>query len=215
MNEMVKKIVKGAEEDEKLGFKRSHNPVLAPRSGVITKAELSAQDKAQILIEEAQKEVDRIQQEAEGMLAHVQSEMEKAKKEGYRKGKEEGQAELTEEILKIRKLKEEFFANSEPEMIKLVMAIAEKVIGKLVEEHKEAIDHSLGDRIVVRLHPDDLKRLRTEDLQFKNILDRTKHLHFKEDDTIQKGGCVVETEVGTIDAQLENQLKAIRKALGV
>jgi len=190
---------------------------------VITKAELSAQDKAQILIEEAQKEVDRIQQEAEGMLAHVQSEMEKAKKEGYRKGKEEGQAELTEEILKIRKLKEEFFANSEPEMIKLVMAIAEKVIGKLVEEHKEAIysivrqaiEHSLGDRIVVRLHPDDLKRLRTEDLQFKNILDRTKHLHFKEDDTIQKGGCVVETEVGTIDAQLENQLKAIRKALGV
>ena len=32
---------------------------------------------------------------------------------------------------------------------------------------------------------------------------------------MSKGGCIVETEVGTIDARLETQLKAIKKALQI
>ncbi|MDZ4224531.1 MAG: FliH/SctL family protein, partial [bacterium] len=161
--------------------------------------------------------------EAEALRLTVQVEMERAKQKGYAEGKEEGSSELAEEIVRVRKLKEKFFANAEPDVLKLVMDIAEKVIGKLAAQHKEAIhaivhqalERSLGDKIVVRLHPADLKRLQTMDLNFKDILDRTKHLHFKEDETIQQGGCVVETEIGTIDAQLETQLKAIKKALGV
>lgn len=196
---------------------------LGGHGGVISKAELSAQEKTQKIIEEAEVQAGHIQAEAEKLYSQIKDEMEKSKAQGYQKGKEEGLSQLTEEILKVKKLKEEFIATAEPEVIKLVLSIAEKVIGKLVEEHqtavraivRQALERSLGDRITVKINPEDLKRLQTEDLQFKDILDRTRHLHFKEDETIQKGGCVVETEVGTIDAQLETQLKAIRKALGV
>jgi flagellar biosynthesis/type III secretory pathway protein FliH len=38
---------------------------------------------------------------------------------------------------------------------------------------------------------------------------------FREDESIIPGGCIVETEVGTIDAQIDTQLKAIKKALNI
>jgi len=102
-----------------------------------------------------------------------------------------------------------------------VMMISEKVIGKMVRENedtiksivRQAVDSSLGERITVRLNPEDYKTVTNDELEFKDILDRTKRIFFKEDDSITKGGCIVETEVGTIDARLETQLKAIRKAL--
>lgn len=196
---------------------------LGMRNGVISKAELSSQDKAVQILTDAQQEATKIRQEAEHLLSQVKEETEKAKAKGYEEGRAEGMGELTAEVLKARKLKEEFFATAEPDIIKLVLSIAEKVLGKLVEEHKEtvlaivrqALEKTLGDRITIRINPEDLKRLRAEDLQFKDLLDRTRQLHFKEDEAIQKGGCIVETEIGTIDAQLETQLKAIRKALGV
>ncbi|MBI5299792.1 MAG: hypothetical protein HY877_05820 [Deltaproteobacteria bacterium] len=228
---MQKKIVKGSELVEKMGLKsqlavkpmRSLGVSLPHEGGVIRKEEMVAQSKVEIILAEAQKEADRIKAEAEKLLSQVQTEMEKAKKEGYHAGKEEGLAEWTEEILKAKKLKEDFYASAEPEVIKLVMSIAEKVIGKLVQDHKEivcsivhqALEHSLGDKIVIKMNPEDLKRLEKEDLEFRDLMDRTKQVHFKEDEAIERGGCVVETEVGTIDAQLETQLKAIRKALGV
>jgi len=42
-----------------------------------------------------------------------------------------------------------------------------------------------------------------------------KTLVFREDDTVKVGGCVVETDIGTIDAQLDTQLNAIKKALAL
>ncbi|MDP2599979.1 MAG: FliH/SctL family protein [Deltaproteobacteria bacterium] len=217
-----KKIVKSSEIGKKIGS-RPADISFDAESRIIGKEEIKAKTKVEKILDAAQKEADRIRAEAEALRLTVQVEMERAKQKGYAEGKEEGSSELAEEIVRVRKLKEKFFANAEPDVLKLVMDIAEKVIGKLAAQHKEAIhaivhqalERSLGDKIVVRLHPADLKRLQTMDLNFKDILDRTKHLHFKEDETIQQGGCVVETEIGTIDAQLETQLKAIKKALGV
>ncbi len=217
-----KKIIKGADVEKKMA-PRPSSISMNTTGGVIHKEELKAKDKVERILDEAQKEADRIRVEAESLRSQVQGEMEKAKQKGYSEGREQGLSELTEEIVRIRKLKEAFFATAEPDLIKLVTDIAEKVIGKLVADHPaalhsivhQAVERSLGDRITVRLHPSDLKRLQTMDMTFKNILDRTKQIHFKEDETIQLGGCVVETEVGTIDAQIETQLKAIKKALGV
>ena len=227
---LMKKIVKNEELQGKMGIKdRLRNASLraqasfAPHGGVVTRGELDASQKATVVIGEAQKEAEAIRQEAEKILSQVESERDRARKEGFQKGREEGLAEVTEELVKARVLKEKFFAENESEVLRLVMAMAEKVIGQTVQTHadafrsvvKQALEHSIGDRIVVRLNPADLARIRAEDTTFKSILDRTKQLYFKEDGAIGVGGCVVETEIGTIDAQLETQLKAIKKALNL
>lgn len=189
--------------------------------GVLNKKVLDAKDRAKAIIDEAAHEADRVRGDAKAILEQVSAEMEKSRRDGFAKGREEAFASVTEQLLQIEAIREKFYANAEPEIIKLVMTIAEKVIGKMVREHegaiksivRQAVDSTLGERITVRLNPEDHKIITSDEFEFKDIFDRTKRIAFKEDDTIRKGGCVVETEVGTIDARLETQLKAIKKAL--
>ena len=214
---MVKKILKSGDLNKDVGNKKSLPPSFG-RTGIVSKEEIKAQTKGQKIVAEAERDAERIRNEAEALKTKIETEMEKAKKKGLQEGKEEGLAEFLEQIQKVRELRKEIYTNAEPEVMKLVISIAHKVIGDLVETHKDvihaivhqALEHSLGDRITVRIHPTDYKRLKTEDLEFKGILDRTKHIHFREDESIEKGGCIIETEIGTIDAQLETQLKVIR-----
>ncbi|MBI2974798.1 MAG: hypothetical protein HYY43_04340 [Deltaproteobacteria bacterium] len=189
--------------------------------GVLNKKVLDAKERAQAIIDEAVNEADRIRSEAKTILEQVSGEMERAKKDGYSDGREEGLAFVTEQLASLNGIKEKFYSSAEPEIVKLVMTIAEKIIGKMVRENeaaiksivRQAVESSLGERITVRLNPEDHKVISSAEFEFRDVLDRTKRIVFKEDESIKQGGCVVETEVGTIDARLETQLKAIRKAL--
>jgi flagellar biosynthesis/type III secretory pathway protein FliH len=195
---------------------------LFPESGaVVHKRVLDAKEKAEQILTQAQAEATRIHDEAERVLEDTKVKREKSIKKGYAEGESKGLAQVTEKLIQLQRLREEFYQQAEPEVIRLVMSIAEKVIGQIVEENpklirsviKKALERSLGDRIVVRLSPEDYKVATAEESEFREVIDRTKRITFRQDDTIAKGGCVVETEVGTIDAQIETQLKAIRKAL--
>lgn len=218
------KIIKRNDAQKKAEFssKSTHSNIMPIETGgVLNKKTLDAKDKAQSIINEALSEADRVRSEAKELYDRIAAEKEKAKKDGYELGRSEGLASATEQIVSLAHIREKFYSTAEPEMIKLVMNIAEKVIGKMVREHegaiksivRQAVESSLGERITVRLNPEDYKIVTSDEFEFKDIFDRNKRIVFKEDDTINKGGCVVETEVGTIDARLETQLKAIKKAL--
>lgn len=219
----MKKIIKSGDvRNEEFPRKKIVSPISRPE-GIVTKEELRGQEKGQKLIAEAEKDAEAIRKEANDLKERVSRELEAAKEAGYAEGKNGAQAEWVEKILELRLLKEEIFRNAEPEILKMVVDVSEKILGKLTASHKDmvyavlrqALERSIGNQITVRMHPADLKRFSEKELEFKDLFDRTKHLHFREDDSIERGGCVVETEVGTIDAQLEAQLKAIKKALGV
>lgn len=213
---MSGKILKGLAKDQTTAA-----PWLV-EGGVVRKQDLAAQGRAQKILAEAQAEAAKITEEAKALQARVEREMEAAKARGYQEGKAAALEEFAEQIAAVKKLKEKFLAEAEPEIIQLVLNIAEKVLGEITGRYEAAIaavvqkalERSLGDRIVVRLHPEDWQRIQTEEPGLKEKLDKTKHLHFKEDETIQRGGCIVETEVGTIDAQLGTQLRAVTKAFG-
>lgn len=227
---MVTKIVKKTEFEKKRGLEkevreveRHHAVDIAEEGGVIDKKTLEARSRAETIIADAEAEAAKIRQRAQKVLNEVEAVRERARKEGLAAGESKGLSQVTEKLVKIEAIKEKFYKESEKDIIKLVVAIAEKVIGKIVEDRPEvirdvvrqALERSIGDRITVRINPHDYKALTKENVEFRDVLDRTKRLHFKEDDTIAKGGCVVETEVGTIDAQIETQLDAIKKALEI
>jgi len=189
--------------------------------GVLDRRIISATERAQKIVDEAYAEATRIRVEAEALRAEVATVREEARKEGLAKGEAMGKTSVTEALLTLERRREEFYDTAEKEIVKLTIAIAEKVIGRIASERPEvvrdvvrqALERSLGDRIVVRLNPDDYKTITGEGYEFRDVIDRTKRIVFREDEAIQKGGCVVETEVGTIDAQIETQMEAIRKVL--
>jgi flagellar assembly protein FliH len=108
-------------------------------------------------------------------------------------------------------------------MIKLIFAIAEKIIGREFSESDKAImnvirlavSDAVGEKITIRLNPKDHENIKKNEKELYEQIESGKTLIFREDETIKPGGCTVETEIGTIDAQLETQLNAIKKALGL
>jgi flagellar assembly protein FliH len=219
------KIVKGKELRKRTGLpeKPAHKRMAVDTAsgGVLDRRVISAVDKAEKIINEAEADAAHIRAEAEKIKGDIEKVREEARKQGFAAGEAEGKARTTEALVSLEHKREQFYADAEPEIVRLAVAVAEKVIGIIANERpdvvkdvvRQALERSIGDRIVVRLNPEDYATVMSENYEFKDVIDRTKRIMFKEDEGIVKGGCVVETEVGTIDAQLETQMEAIKKAL--
>ncbi len=63
--------------------------------------------------------------------------------------------------------------------------------------------------------PKDYENIKKNQAELLQKVEAGKTLLLREDEGVKPGGCLVETEIGTIDAQLDTQLSAIKKALGL
>lgn len=224
------KILKGEEFKKRLNLQDRIESDLSPSfgattevGGVIDREVLDASGRARQIIEEAKGDAARIKAEAKDLFAQVQAEMERSKKEGYDLGYQEGLQQGLEMLQRVKDLRQKLFDDNEREMVKLVFEIAEKIIGREFRENDKAImnvirlaiSDAVGDKIVVHLNPQDYEKIKKNEAELYQKIESGKTLVFREDDTVKVGGCVIETDIGTIDAQLDTQLNAIKKALGL
>lgn len=224
------KIVKSSDYKQRVDLKtkvdleeRANFFDVSEPSGIISKDVLDSQGKARVIIEEAKEESRKIKTEAREILNQVQEEMERCRKQGEERGFQEGLAQALEYLNKLHALREKMFEDMEPQVVKLSFSIAEKIVGQQIHENdmaimgivKQALDASIGYKILVRLNPSDFEKIKSQETQLLAKVDSSRTISFKEDDSVKAGGCIVESEVGAIDAQLETQLNAIKKALGL
>jgi flagellar assembly protein FliH len=98
--------------------------------------------------------------------------------------------------------------------------LARKIIQKEVKDQsiindvvKEAISKVIGaNEVRIKFHPDDMKELNTLSRNLINSSSFSK-IKFEEDEKIEKGGCLVETEIGNVDARISTQLEELRRKL--
>ncbi len=224
------KIFKGKEFNERLDLRdpvesESVLPHLPARGlgGVIDREVLQAGDQASQIIREAREDAAQIRMEARALLAKVQEDRERAVEEGRERGYQEGLQAGLEMLVRVKELRHKLFLDNEREMVKLVFEIAKKLIGREFSENDKAIMNvirlalgdAVGDKIVVRLNPQDYETVKKNERELMLSLEGVKTLGLREDESVQVGGCVVDTEIGTVDAQLDTQLNAIKKALGL
>lgn len=163
--------------------------------------------------------------------------LEIAMDEAYKKGRLDAEHDLKLEIEKIKSeyassmalfqnavnqlmdKREKIWQESELEIVKLILTVSGKMVGEEIGNNgkdvikyvvKEALSHVSGKKIVaVRLSPDDAKKI--------NLLEEMKwvdpHIKILEDGAITSGGCIVETDFGSIDCQIETRWEEIRKTL--
>lgn len=119
-------------------------------------------------------------------------------------------------------LREKVMRESEDELVNLIMMVARKVILREVSQDRrilsdvvEAAIATVSDRdeITVRLNPDDYALVTTgrEEYLRKELV--TDKMQLKADSTVLPGSCLVDTEMGTINAGIESQLDEIYRRL--
>lgn len=184
---------------------------------------IQARTEAEKIMAKAVEEAEAIKKRARDIYSRVEEVTEEAKQRGYDAGREEGLSEATEIIVAANNYKENMLEEMEPEIISLVYDIAEKVIGKdlrqrdtsVVDLIRQALYSAMGSKILILVNSEDLDVVRKNQPLLIQSIEAGKTIQIRADDKVSPKGCIIETEVGTIDARLEVQLEAIRKALGV
>jgi len=91
------------------------------------------------------------------------------------------------------------------------VALAPEVVCRIAAEALE----SARDRceIELRVNPADAETLRAQEPRLLEVLARARAVAIREDPAVGRGGVIVETEAGTVDARIETRLDALRRAL--
>lgn len=122
----------------------------------------------------------------------------------------------------VHELRERVMREAEEELVKLIMIVARKVILREVSMDRtilnsvvQAAISDLTDRgdITIRLNPDDyiLVTSSHEDFFRKELI--TERMQLKSDPGVMQGCCLVDSEMGTIDAGIDAQLDEIFRRL--
>jgi len=171
--------------------------------------------------------------EMEKALAAAADKLRRTEKASYDRGFREGVAfqkeetapvaeELARLVREIGGLKQRIFSASEKEMLRLVLAVAEKVIHREASLQADVILHvlrnamrSVVDRegMKIRLNPRDFRHIMEVKQDFLQSIDGVRNVLFEEDAGIGPGGAMIETSFGEVDARLEQQIEEIRNAL--
>jgi len=180
----------------------------------------------------------KISQEAEKLREKA---LREGYEEGYRRGAEQGKIEAIEAVREenIKKISSlvglfesihEELKNSLDVLLlaneaKLVR-LWEKILSRLLFQ-RASLDEGLvlrvlkeilarasdRERILIYLNPSDLTYAESHSDELAELLRGVKHLEFIPDDNVDKGSCVVETNLGVYDARWRTQLEQISQEL--
>ena len=160
--------------------------------------------------------------EADRMLAEAHKEAERLRAQAITEGRERGLAAVSELLVAARASAARARRNVETDLRTLAVRIAERILEREITVNPDtvaditaaALRQAGAPRdVLLRLHPDDLKALERGRPRLLERAARAEAVEFRADPAIGRGGCIVETELGTVDARLPVQLEAIERAL--
>ena len=151
-----------------------------------------------------------------------------ARSEGFQQGYDEGRRLAAEEqkdtTIRLGALlhdivadNEGFVRGMETDIVELVLAVAEKVVGReartdpqiIVSVVRSALNeiHDASE-VRIRAHPDDVAILepRWQEMLPRRVAERSELLA---DELVERGGVVVETQIGYVDSQIKTRLQQV------
>jgi len=162
--------------------------------------------------------------------------------EGYKKGYEDGYTKgknsaieetratvdmLSEVVEQLKEYHTQILSDSQSDIARMAVTIARKVLQKeimtdpmtVVNMVRKALSKvRFKKNFVVHVNPLDLEVIQSAGDQVKEVLDNCESIEFKASPKVQPGGCVVQTESGNVDAQIDRQVdeveQAVMKAMG-
>ncbi|MDC7124021.1 MAG: flagellar assembly protein FliH [Spirochaetales bacterium] len=218
----AERIIKRAEETAFNQVKQANDEAQVIKQKAEDEAEsviAAAKAQAQDLLEDAQKKVDEITRDS--------------RKEGFQQGQEEGyetgKAEverLVEHlhviISKAIEKRNQIIDQSETQIIDLVLNISQKVIKVISENQKNVVINNViqalrklksrGD-VVIRVNLEDVKLTSEHVKDFMRMVENVRSISVMEDTSVDRGGCIIETDFGQIDARISSQFKEIEEKI--
>ena len=215
-------IVKKAEEAAFAEVKRQTDQAQIIKS--------DAEQAASKIIEDAKLEAERIIQEANVEKENIKA---TAHQDGYKEGHEqgfmEGQNEVNRLVERVHKIvesvmvrREEILCETEQQIVELVLLMTRKVV-KIISENQKTVVLSnvlaalkkirTRGNITLRVNTEDLKLTTAHVDEFIKRIENVYGISVIEDSSVDRGGCIVETDFGAIDARISSQLAELESKI--
>lgn len=198
-------------------------------------------DQAQVLRQQAMDEAAQItadaREEAKRIVAEAQESMDEKIKSGYddgfRKGQESGFKEgnleaqrLTDRlhtiIERMMDKRQEILSETEQQIVDLVLLMTRKIVKVISENQRNVVVSNVvqalrkvkgrGD-VIIRVNLSDVAMTTQHIKDFLTAAENVKNITVVEDSTVDRGGCLIETDFGAIDARISSQLNEIEQRI--
>ena len=215
-------IVKEAERVAFDEIKKKNNQAKKIRQEADTEAEgvvAEARNTAKEIADEANAKVEGIEKEA----------FDTGYKEGREKGYLEGKSEVDRLVERLHVVlskaiekRNEIIDESETQLINLVLLIAKKVIKVISENQRNVVINNViqalrklksrGD-VIIRVNLADLELTSDHTRDFMEKIENVKSVTVLEDSSVDRGGCIIESDLGQIDARISSQINEIEEKI--
>ncbi len=115
-----------------------------------------------------------------------------------------------------------FSGDLERDAYRFAIAVAERIVKReialdesvVLRQMREAIRRIIGaESITMRVHPSDEALVRSHRAAMLSSSDAVREILIEGDETIERGGCILESATGNVDARIGTQMRQIETAL--
>jgi flagellar assembly protein FliH len=177
-----------------------------------------------------------LKSDAENEIKNPAQPAEEQLQASYERGRLDAEKALGEQLLKqrtevhdllegalaaLRDAVPQVIRDTESVMTSLALSVAQKIVADLpisapiIEATiRDALSQVEGTaQFTIRLHPADLELLQNTDSAILNSADGTSEFHFVASPEVTRGGCIVQTRFGTVDARRETKMDLLKRSL--
>ena len=218
----AEQIVKDAEAVAFEEVKRKNNQAQKTRQ--------EAEDEGQRILADAKDKAAKMEADIQQTVGQAEKD---AYDKGYAAGRDEGFKQGRSEVKRLVDRmhvimskaidkRNEIIEETETQVIDLVLMIAQKVIKVISENQKNVVINNVvqalrklksrGD-VVIRVNLSDLELTTDHVNDFMSMVEEVKSITVLEDSSVDRGGCVIETDFGEIDARVSSQLREIEEKI--
>ncbi|NRN30080.1 HrpE/YscL family type III secretion apparatus protein [Photorhabdus heterorhabditis] len=186
---------------------------LSPELLILRKADYQTCLSAESLLDAARAQAREIEREAQTVY-------EQQKELGWQAGIDAARAEQASLIHQTQLQCQQYYRQIEQQMSDVVLQAVRKIlknydqISLTLQVVREALSLvSNQKQVILRVNPEQAATVHEQISRVHKDFPEIGYLEVTADDRLDQGGCILETEVGIIDASLDSQLDALMSAI--
>jgi type III secretion protein L len=188
--------------------------LLAPETKIIPAGSLSTLMDSEDVLEHIKKDAEKFRDET------IQ-EAEKYKENAFKEGYEDGFKQWAEHVVKLEQEIENVHKELRDLVIPVALKAAKKIVDREIELNPEAIVDIVSSnlkavsqhkKITIYVNKRDLDIIEKNRPRIKDLFESLESLSIRERSDIEPGGCIIESEIGIINGQMDHRWKVLEKA---
>ncbi len=140
---------------------------------------------------------------------------------GYRQGRDEARQEQAQKMIGVISQTVDYFSKIEAQMVDLVLDAVRRIIDdfddreKVLKVVRNALTMVRNQRqILIRVHPVNVAEMKSQVNNLKQSFPGIEQMEVSADMSLDKDACVIESDMGQVEASMSGQMDALRTSFG-